>query len=55
MRIVAYGIVEVALVLGAIADPRLMASALAQGAVEVTVLNLKLGCDREQCRRWCGR
>ena len=50
MRIVAYGIVGVALVLGAIADPRLMASALAQGAVEVTVLNLKLGCDREQCR-----
>jgi hypothetical protein len=50
MRIIACGIAATALALGAIADPRLLNPALAQGAVEVTVVNLKLICDREQCR-----
>jgi hypothetical protein len=50
MRIIACGIAGAALALGAIAAPRLLDSALAQGAVEVTVVNLKLACDREQCR-----
>ena len=50
MRVIGYGIVGIALALGAIADPTLLGPAFSQGAVEVTVLNLKLACDREQCR-----
>jgi hypothetical protein len=50
MRVIVYGIVGIALALGAIADPTLLGPAFSQGAVEVTVLNLKLACDREQCR-----
>ena len=50
MRVIVYGIMGIALALGAIADPTLLGPAFSQGAVEVTVLNLKLACDREQCR-----
>ena len=50
MHVIGYGIVGIALALGAIADPTLLGPAFSQGAVEVTVLNLKLACDREQCR-----
>ena len=50
MRVIVYGIMGIALALGAIADLTLLGPAFSQGAVEVTVLNLKLACDREQCR-----
>jgi hypothetical protein len=50
MRIIACAIAGTALALASIADPRLSGVAFAQDAVEVAVLNLKLACDREQCR-----
>jgi hypothetical protein len=50
MRPTAWNIAGMAFVLGALAGAASPRPARAQRAIEVSVLNFKLTCDREQCR-----